>query len=202
MGVPQVRFGNWLKHEEGYSPLDKVLNLDILPQGDSNHPDTKHKDEFYVEVTLVWLDLWLPDKAMWSAERAKHLQMSEYLKLEVFRGNRAECEEVVQQIVNDETTAELAVAVANNKKLMHSNRILRQEIADLQKEKEEAESIMEELRATRRRERDALEMQVESLQRQLAEITERKYGKPLPTKEEARGKPNMVLKYGPKEEAK
>ena len=102
MVLPQVRFGAWIKHEEGYSPLHRIMNLDILPQGDSNHPDTKNKDEFYVEVTLDWLDLWLPDKAMWAADRAKHLQMSEYMKFEVFRGTRKECEAIVQQIIASE----------------------------------------------------------------------------------------------------
>ena len=103
MQIPQVRFGDWVRHEKGYSRLDKILNIDILPQGDSNHPDTKHQDAFYVELTLDWLDLWLPDKDAWTtgAKHAHHMQMSEYLKLEAFRGNRAECEAVVMQIIGE-----------------------------------------------------------------------------------------------------
>ena len=186
MGVPKVRYGDWVKTEEGYSRLDKILNIDILPQGDSNHPDTKNQDAFYVELTLDWLDLWLPDKDAWTtgAKHANHMQMSEYLKLEVFRGNRAECEEIVQQIVNSETNADLAVAVANNMKLRQCNGILRLENAELQKEKAEVESIMKELRVARRQERDALELQVEQLESQNQKLLEEKFHGKLPTQEE------------------
>lgn len=101
MLAKQVRFGDFVKHEDGYSPIDKILCIDIVPQGDTNHPDTKNQDAFYVEITLDWLDLWLPDKKTWEKgpKYSGHLQASEYMKFEVFRGTEAECEEIVQQII-------------------------------------------------------------------------------------------------------
>ena len=156
MQIPQIRVGDFFKHEEGYSRVDKILNLDILPQDDPHDPRTHDNDAFYVEVILDWLDLWLPDKEMWTAKHAKHLQMSEFQHFTVFAGTRAECEAVVQQIVSDDMIAKL----------------------------EEAH----------RREREALEIEVVSLKAQIVEIMERKFGKELPTKEEARRNPNMVLK--------
>lgn len=100
MAVPQVRFGDWLKHEEGYSPIDKVLCVEVVPQGDSNHPATKDTDAFFVEVTLIWQDVSLPPKLEWERS-TKYLELSDYLKLEVFRGTGAECEEIITQIIGN-----------------------------------------------------------------------------------------------------
>ena len=101
--IPQVRFGDWIKTDEGYIPICNVLCMDIEPQGDSNHPDTKNQDAFYVELTLAWQDIWMPDKKKWEKgpKHANYLQMSDYLKVEVYRGRLAECEEVVKQIIDE-----------------------------------------------------------------------------------------------------
>ena len=101
MIIPRIRYGDFFKHEDGFSPMSRILCIDIRHWGDPNNP-THTEDDFFVEVTLDWLDLWLPDKAMWSADHAKHLQMSEYMKFEVFRGTLKECERAIDQLIGYE----------------------------------------------------------------------------------------------------
>ena len=103
MPIPQVRVGDFFRHEEGYSRVDKILNIDILPQDDPHDPRTHNNDAFYVEVVLDWISIWLPDKDAWTtgAKHAHHMQMSEFQHFQVFAGTKAECEAVLMQIVDN-----------------------------------------------------------------------------------------------------
>ena len=101
MNTPQVRFGDWIKTDEGWVQYRYIIEIDIIPQGDSNHPATKDQDAFYVELTIDMVDKWVLDRDAWErgATHSDVLQLNDYHKREVFRGNKVECEAIVKEII-------------------------------------------------------------------------------------------------------
>ena len=97
----RVRYGDYIKTDEGFVNDRFIIEVDVLPQGDTNHPATKDKDEFYVQLTIARPDVWIPDHKTWM-EGSKHghfIQAIDHQTRDVFRGTMEECLQIVKQIV-------------------------------------------------------------------------------------------------------
>ena len=98
----KVRYGNFIRTTDwSFVNLDHIIEINIETQGDSNHPDTKYQDAFYVEVILSQNEYWVPDKESWTkgALHGNSLQFSSMQERVVFRGTLAECESVIAEIL-------------------------------------------------------------------------------------------------------
>ena len=99
MSLPQVRVGNWIKtDEDSWCSLDHIIEVCIKYQG----RETRQDDDYEVCIIVAITDFWLPNSEEKKQARDHQNffnQMSDQQERDIFRGSRADCEQIVQQIL-------------------------------------------------------------------------------------------------------
>ena len=108
MRYSNYRFGDFVRtDEESWVNINHIMEVRLEPRGDMNHPDTKHKDEYKVEIVLAMNDLWYPSGPKWSEDGKPDsiFQMSDLQTRDVCKGTKAECQSVIWQIISTYSSA-------------------------------------------------------------------------------------------------
>ena len=102
--LSEVRIGNWIRTDDfSYVHINAITEICLEYQG----PETKQDqtDDYEVTVLTEMTDLWLPNKQDREIAR-KHNnffnQMSEQQRRDIFRGTKADCEQVIRIIMMPE----------------------------------------------------------------------------------------------------
>ena len=98
--MQRVRFGDWVRClEDNWVAMDHIAEIEIKYQGS----ETIEEDYYEVELTLKAFDLWLPnknDREIAMKHGNFYNQMSDPHLRTVFLGTKAQCESIVNHILN------------------------------------------------------------------------------------------------------